>query len=115
MLSALRRRVKARLLALFCCSAIAGAAAPRQVCAQETSAGSSDVVVIRDAETETLLRTYADPLFRAGGLDVGFVRIVGSEAAIDRSDACGNRRRAEQPATITALGRTRPQNDRGDR
>lgn len=34
------------------------------------------VVVIRDAETETLLRKFADPLFRAAGLSPGLVHII---------------------------------------
>ncbi len=33
-------------------------------------------MLIRDAETETLLRTYANPLFRAAGVDPNLVRIV---------------------------------------
>jgi hypothetical protein len=33
-------------------------------------------VVIRDAETETLLRTFATPLLRAAGLDPNLVRIT---------------------------------------
>jgi predicted Zn-dependent protease len=32
--------------------------------------------VIRDTETETLLRTYANPLFRAAGLDMALVRSI---------------------------------------
>lgn len=34
------------------------------------------VVIIRDAETETLLRTFANPLFRASGVDPASVRII---------------------------------------
>ncbi|OJY71030.1 MAG: hypothetical protein BGP12_07745 [Rhodospirillales bacterium 70-18] len=38
--------------------------------------GAAPLVVIRDAETETLLRTFANPLFRAAGLSPGMVRII---------------------------------------
>ena len=34
------------------------------------------VVIIRDAETETLLRTFANPLFRASGIEPNSVRII---------------------------------------
>jgi len=34
------------------------------------------ITVIRDAETETLLRTFANPLFRAAGVDPNLVRII---------------------------------------
>jgi hypothetical protein len=34
------------------------------------------LAVIRDAKTETLLRTFATPLFRAAGLDPNLVRII---------------------------------------
>lgn len=34
------------------------------------------VVIIRDAETETLLRTFANPLFRASGVDPASVRMI---------------------------------------
>ena len=39
-------------------------------------APAQTVVVIRDAETETLLRTFANPLFRASGIEPGSVRII---------------------------------------
>lgn len=38
--------------------------------------GLGPVVVIRDAETETLLRTFANPLFRAAGISPSLVRII---------------------------------------
>ena len=38
--------------------------------------GATSVVVIRDAETETLLRNFANPLFRAAGLEPNSVRII---------------------------------------
>lgn len=42
--------------------------------------------------TETLLRTYANPLFRAAGLDVNLVRIVMlRDAAINSFVETGNR------------------------
>ena len=34
------------------------------------------VVIIRDAETETLLRNFANPLFRASGVEPNSVRII---------------------------------------
>jgi len=37
---------------------------------------ASTVVVIRDAETETLLRNFANPLFRASGVEPNSVRIT---------------------------------------
>jgi len=37
---------------------------------------ASTVVVIRDAETETLLRNFANPLFRASGVEPNTVRII---------------------------------------
>ena len=37
---------------------------------------SPRITVIRDAETETLLRTFANPLFRAAGVDPNLVRII---------------------------------------
>lgn len=50
------------------------------------------MVVIRDAEAETLLRTYADPLFRAGGIDPSLVHIILiREAAINSFVTTGNR------------------------
>jgi len=60
--------------------------------AQEGSGAGSDVVVIRDAEAETLLRNFADPLFRAGGIDPGLVRIILiRDAAINSFVSTGNR------------------------
>ena len=38
--------------------------------------GAPQLVVIRDAETETLLRNFANPLFRAAGVEPAMVRIV---------------------------------------
>ena len=43
--------------------------------AQSKSAGQR-LMLIRDAETESLLRTFANPLFRAAGVDPNLVRIV---------------------------------------
>lgn len=45
------------------------------VLAQAPSSGPR-LTVIRDAETETLLRNFANPLFRAAGVDPNLVRIV---------------------------------------
>lgn len=93
MISLLRRRRPSRLLALVCCTALAvSAVRPRPTRAQEANSGSSEVVVIRDAETESLLRTYADPLFRAGGIDPSLVHIILiRDAAINSFVTTGNR------------------------
>ncbi|CAH2600214.1 protein of unknown function [Rhodovastum atsumiense] len=50
------------------------------------------LAVIRDAETKTLLRTCANPLFRAAGLDVNLVRIIVTrDVAINSFVSTGNR------------------------
>ncbi len=50
------------------------------------------LVVIRDAETETLLRNFATPLFRAAGLEPNLVRItVIRDDAINSFVSTGNR------------------------
>ncbi len=50
------------------------------------------MVVIRDAETETLLRTFATPLFHAAGLDANLVRIIVlRDDAINSFVSTGNR------------------------
>lgn len=65
---------------------------PGPVRAQDAAGGNGGVVVIRDAEAETLLRTYADPLFRAGGIDPSLVHIILiREAAINSFVTTGNR------------------------
>jgi predicted Zn-dependent protease len=38
--------------------------------------GLDKLVVIRDTETETLLRTYTNPLFRAAGREMALVRSI---------------------------------------
>ncbi len=49
-------------------------------------------MVIRDAETETLLHKFADPLFRAANLSAGLVRIVlVRDRAINAFVSSGNR------------------------
>ena len=49
-------------------------------------------IVVRDAETETLLRTIANPLFRAAGVDPGLVRIILlRDDAINSFVSTGNR------------------------
>jgi predicted Zn-dependent protease len=56
------------------------------------SSGGPRLVVIRDAEIETLLRTYGHPLFHAAGLDSGLVRIVLiGDRAINAFVTTGNR------------------------
>lgn len=55
-------------------------------------AEAAALVIIRDAETETLLRTYAIPLYRAAGLPDRLVRIILVEdPAINAFVAPGNR------------------------
>lgn len=50
------------------------------------------ITVIRDAETETLLRKFADPLFRAANLDSRLVRItLVRDRAINAFVSTGNR------------------------
>ena len=44
--------------------------------AQETGAGQNMPGVIRDAETEQLLRDYATPIFRAAGVNGGATKII---------------------------------------
>ncbi|MBC7634900.1 MAG: hypothetical protein H7251_04785 [Acetobacteraceae bacterium] len=41
-----------------------------QACAEP--AGRQSFIVVRDAETETLLRNIANPLFRAAGVDLAW-------------------------------------------
>jgi len=61
-----------------------------QACAQPAMRQS--FVVVRDAETETLLRTIANPLFRAAGVDPGLVRIILlRDDAINSFVSTGNR------------------------
>ncbi|MBV9251445.1 MAG: M48 family metalloprotease, partial [Acetobacteraceae bacterium] len=49
-------------------------------------------MLIRDAETETLLHKFADPLFRAAGLNSGLVRIsLIRDRAINAFVSTGNR------------------------
>ncbi|MBU6497806.1 MAG: M48 family metalloprotease [Rhodospirillales bacterium] len=56
------------------------------------AAAGARLVIIRDAETETLLRNFANPLFRAAGVDPALVRIVIlRDAAINSFVATGNR------------------------
>jgi predicted Zn-dependent protease len=56
------------------------------------AASGPRLVVIRDAETETLLRNFATPLFRAAGLDPNLVRIIViRDDAINSFVSTGNR------------------------
>jgi predicted Zn-dependent protease len=48
-------------------------------------------MVNRDAETETLLRNCANPLFRAAGLAAKLVRSILRHAAINSFMSTGNR------------------------
>jgi predicted Zn-dependent protease len=61
-----------------------------QACTQPSARQSW--IVVRDAETETLLRTIANPLFRAAGVDPGMVRIILlRDDAINSFVSTGNR------------------------
>lgn len=79
----------------FCCLACAGAAtlaAASVVPLSGAQAASGGIVLLRDAETETLLRNFADPLFRAAGIDPGLVRILlVRDDAINSFVTTGNR------------------------
>lgn len=56
------------------------------------SRGLDRPVVIRDTETETLLRTNTNPLFRAAGLDMALVRSIHlRDAALNSFMNTGNR------------------------
>lgn len=56
------------------------------------NSGGPHLVVIRDAETGTLLRTYANPSFRAAGVEPNLVRIILiRDAAINSFVSTGNR------------------------
>jgi predicted Zn-dependent protease len=67
-----------RLRSIVVLLALALVLVPAVAAAQEpSSAGDGQhVTIIRDAETETLLRTFANPLFRAAGVDPNLVRIT---------------------------------------
>ncbi len=68
-----------------------GAAAPDPALANAAPPGPR-LVVIRDAETETMLRNFATPLFRAAGLDPNLVRIIViRDDAINSFVSTGNR------------------------
>lgn len=55
-------------------------------------AAAAQTAIIRDAEIETLLRTYAIPLYHATGLPDGLVRIfLVEDPAINAFSAPGNR------------------------
>ena len=82
------RRLFAALLLLL---TSLGSAAFRSARAQEESS-SKRLVVIRDAETETLLHKFADPLFRAANLSSGLVRIIlVRDRALNAFVSSGNR------------------------
>ncbi len=59
--------------------------------APAAAAPGGRITVIRDAETETLLRTFANPLFRAAGVEPNLVRlIVIRDPAINSFVSTGN-------------------------
>jgi len=59
------------LAALAVAAGVAAASAP-----PAAAQGTPRFSIIRDAETESVLRTYATPLFQAAGLDPNLVRII---------------------------------------
>ena len=64
----------------------------RTVQAQVGNQGGRGVVVIRDAETESMIRDFAHPLFRAAGVDPALVRItLIQDRAINAFVTTGNR------------------------
>ena len=63
-------------LALSVLMLAAPLAAPPASSPAASRASAPTVVVIRDAETETLLRNFANPLFRAAGVEPNSVRII---------------------------------------
>ena len=56
------------LAALTALSVLAGAAPP--------AAAQQGVAIIRDAETEQLLREYVTPIFRAAGINTNAAKII---------------------------------------
>lgn len=63
---------RARRLALIGCALImAGQTIGRPALAQ-----SSSQIIVRDAETEQLMRDYATPIFKAAGVNAGATRII---------------------------------------
>jgi len=71
---------------------VAVSVAPLAVPAALAAEDGPRITLIRDAETETLLRTYVAPLYRAAGLDIGLLRIrVVQDAAINAFVTSGNR------------------------
>ena len=84
----------------FCCLACArtatlgvtALAAATAVPLSAARAATGGIELLRDAETETLLRNFADPLFRAAGIDPGLVRILlVRDDAINSFVTTGNR------------------------
>ena len=72
------RPLPRRAALLAAASALACPCCAGRVFAQSApqSAPGRRITLIRDAETETLLRTFANPLFRAAGVDPNLVRIM---------------------------------------
>jgi predicted Zn-dependent protease len=74
----LSRPLPRRMALLIAASALACPCCAGRVFAQSLpkSAPGQRITLIRDAETETLLRTFANPLFRAAGVAPNLVRIM---------------------------------------
>ena len=86
--------IRVRLFALFVATVFSitgGGVLPGIPSACAADSGPR-IVLIRDAEIETLLRAYATPLYRAAGLDAGLLRIqVVRDGAINAFVTSGNR------------------------
>jgi predicted Zn-dependent protease len=70
-----RRAMLTRSLKLIAMGALSSPFLIKTAASQERGPGTR-LVLIRDAETETLLHAFADPLFRVAGVSAGLVRIM---------------------------------------
>jgi predicted Zn-dependent protease len=70
------RRVCAALAVILSAALSAAPIGPMGARPAAAQAPATRVVIIRDAETETLLRNFANPLFRASGVEPNSVRII---------------------------------------
>ncbi|MCW3473117.1 M48 family metalloprotease [Limobrevibacterium gyesilva] len=90
----MRPRLLIRILSVLLSMVVLAGLLPAGPAAAQAPPGSGGprVILIRDAETETLLRTYANPLFRAAGVDPNLVRIILiRDNAINSFVSTGNR------------------------
>ena len=87
-----RHRLTALLVpALWVAEALIARPATAQPSEKKPKSDGPRITLIRDAETETLLRTFANPLFRAAGVDPNLVRIIViRDSAINSFVSTGN-------------------------